>query len=92
MADFSYRALLGALTQQPQSLWQGLEQTIDPQQSSANMSPLGQMQIKQQQLQDPRAFMPTINPGRTWGGRDKNNLSPLDVQMGRTYGLPQEDT
>lgn len=94
MADFSYQALMGALAQQqqPQSMWQGLGQSNDPAQQVPNgASPLPQMMAKQQMQQDPRAFMPTINPGRTWNGRDANNVHPYDVQVSRTNVLPPEN-
>jgi hypothetical protein len=31
-----------------------------------------------------------INPGMRWGGKDKNAIQPLDVQMDRVYGIPTQ--
>jgi hypothetical protein len=77
--------------QQPQSLWQGISQGDSSPVMNGNMSPIAQMLAKQQVQQDPRAFMPTIDPGRTWGGRDSNNVHPYDVQVSRTNALPPEN-
>lgn len=85
-----YEALMAAaVPQQPLSLWQGISQPLSPPQVGSD--PLSQMIAKQQQQRDPRAFMPTIDPGQTWGGRDRNNILPYDVQMGRTYMQPPEN-
>jgi len=79
---------LMAPAQQPQSLWQGLEQPLFNPQVGSDL--LSQMFAKQQQQRDPRAFMPTIDPGQTWGGKDRNNIHPYDVQVSRTSTLPPE--
>ena len=90
-----YENLMGALQtipQQPQSLWQGIAQPLVPQQAPAgDPSPLAQMMIMQQRRNDPRAFMPTIDPGVTWGNHDRNNVRDYDVQVSRTSILPPEN-
>ncbi len=43
-----------------------------------------QMRNAQEQMQGPPPGI--INPGRTWGGRDVNNLDPEGVQIDRVYG------
>lgn len=55
-----------------------------------SLSLLGQMLQHQDNLYSPRAFMREINPGVTWGGRDKNAIQPNDVMQSRTYVQPPE--
>lgn len=87
-----YESLMGDAPQQPQTLWQGINQGDGiPQAVPGNPSTIPQMALKQLLQQDPRAFMPTIDPGRTWGNRDRNNVHPYDVQVARTYVQPPEN-
>lgn len=64
----------------PQGLWNGLFQDAQP------LAPQGQsllplMLEKQKQQQDPRLYMREINPGVTWGGRDRNAIQPDDLMQ-----------
>lgn len=38
----------------------------------------------------PPGAIQQINPGMTWGGKDKNAIQPLDTQMYRVYGIPSQ--
>jgi hypothetical protein len=38
----------------------------------------------------PSGAFPEINPGMTWGGKDKNAIQPNDVMSSRFYRLPIE--
>lgn len=83
MADYSYQGLVGAPVQQPpQSLWNGLQA---PQAPNVDPSMLAMMLAKQRQMQDPQSRMPELNPGQTWGGRDRNAIQPDDATQSRFF-------
>lgn len=81
MADFSYQNLVGGLAPPPQSLWDGLSQPAPQAPPVNDPSMLAMMRAKQAAQQDPRVFMREINPGMTWGGRDRNAIQPNDVMQ-----------
>jgi len=67
----------------PQSLWNGLfqGQATPPPGNANDPSLLAMMLQKQHQQQDPRLFLREINPGATWGGRDRNAIQPNDLMQ-----------
>ena len=86
MADFSYQALVNAMTPQvPPSQTPMMDGLAAP---SSDL--LAMMRAKQALQQDPRVFMREINPGQTWGGRDPNAIQPNDV-MQSYYNPPPPD-
>jgi len=87
VADFSYQALVNALTPQVQSptpLMDGLSG------AAPSTDLLAMMRAKQAQQQDPRMISREIDPGQTWGGRDPNAIQPNDV-MQSYYNPPPPD-
>lgn len=83
MPDY-YQALMAAMPQQqqsPQPLWDGIDQAAQV----PNGDLLAMMRAKQAQQKD-RLYMRELNPGVTWGGRDKNAIQPDDVMQ--TNSLP----
>lgn len=58
----------------PQQLWNGLFPTQQPQVN--NLSPFQQMLEMHQQRTGPQFVSREIDPGRTWGGRDRNAIDP----------------
>jgi hypothetical protein len=83
MPDFSYQALLnGMMPQAPPSqtpLMDGLQ----------GMSPLAMMQAKQFAERLSNIGPRDINPGVSWGGRDRNALYPGDVATSLKFGVPE---
>ena len=86
MPDFSYQSLVNGLMMAPpppQSMWQGLSNPqgqlppIDPNDPSM----LAMMREKQIQQGEALSTMREINPGMTWGGRDRNAIQPNDIMQ-----------
>jgi hypothetical protein len=76
----------------PPSLWEGLFQ--QPQAApmpSAGLSLLPQMFEKQRQDMTPKTIDREINPGITWGGKDRNAIMPNDLMRLYFEGRPAED-
>lgn len=87
MPDFSYQSLVSALAPQVQSptpLMDGLSGAVP----STDL--LAMMRAKQAQQQDPRVFMREINPGQTWGGQDRNAITPDNVMQSYYNPPPPE--
>lgn len=83
MADVSQLAMaLAAMMKQPPA--QPPPMMADQGLGSVNFTDLAQ------HPNPPPGAIQEINPGRTWGGRDRNNMSDFDVQMYRTYGIPMQ--
>jgi hypothetical protein len=84
VADLSYQSLINSLMMAPpQTMWQGLSNPqaklppIDPNDPSG----LAMMREKQAQQGENLSTMREINPGLTWGGRDRNAVQPNDVMQ-----------
>jgi hypothetical protein len=72
----------------PQSLWNGLFQA--PEAPAIDPSLSAMMQLHQQRM-DPRLFLREINPGATWGGRDRNAMQPNDLMQMYFSPTPSEN-
>ena len=85
MADFSYQALVNAMTPQvPPSQTPMMDGLAAP---SADL--LAMMQAKQFAERLSNTGPRDINPGVSWGGRDRNALQPGDVATSLKFGVPE---
>lgn len=96
MADLSYQSLINSLMMAPpppQSTWQGLSnpQAQLPPINPNDPSMLGVMREKQALQGENLSTMREINPGASWGGRDRNAVQPDDVMKNYFYGPPSVD-
>lgn len=76
--DLSYQDFYRALSSQPVS--SGAKPFSQLGLTNDNLSDEEQYLLHQKMLQDRTdATIRTMDPGKTWGGRDKNNFDPQDL-------------
>jgi hypothetical protein len=69
--------LQNTLPQRDQGAQAPIQQLLWPDAASL----LSEMQAEHAKRIDPRLYMREINPGTTWGGRDRNAIRPDDVMQ-----------